>query len=66
MKITKALDWHVEGEIIDYNPPILEVGEEYVEKMKQDLVHEKELIKLRKEAKINQAKEKKSKMLGEI
>ena len=38
MKITKAYDWHIEGEIIDENPPELEVDPAYVEHMKQDIV----------------------------
>jgi hypothetical protein len=38
MNITKAHEWHIEGEIIDENPAILEVDPKYVDKMKQDII----------------------------
>jgi hypothetical protein len=52
MKITRALDWHVEGEIIDESPPDVEVDPAYVENMKKDIVEERERIKHRKEVKM--------------
>lgn len=30
MKITNAFDWHIEGEIIDENPAIIEIDPAYV------------------------------------
>jgi hypothetical protein len=38
MKITNAHDWHIEGEIIDENPPIIEIDPAYVENMKKDII----------------------------
>ena len=48
MKITKAFDWHVEGDIIDENPPVVEIDPSYVENMKRDIIEEKEKIRNRK------------------
>ena len=44
IKITKAFDWHVEGEIVEYNLEPLKVDENYAEMMIADL--EKEKVKL--------------------
>ena len=41
MKVTKAFDWHIEGQIIDENPLDLEVDTSYVEKMKNDVIEER-------------------------
>ena len=41
MKITKCLDWHIEGEIIERNCKPEAVPEDYVKKMKADLEEEK-------------------------
>jgi hypothetical protein len=38
MRISKALDWHIEGEIIDENPPHLKIDASYVENMKRDII----------------------------
>ena len=59
MRITKALHWHVEGEVIDAHPAPLKADPSYVEKMKEDIQVEKEGIRLRKEAKVLKMKEKK-------
>jgi len=48
MKITNAHDWHIEGEIIDENPAIIEIDPAYVENMKKDIIEERERIKQRK------------------
>ena len=37
VKITKTFDWHVEGEIIEKKLEVIQVPEDYVEKMKLDL-----------------------------
>lgn len=58
MKITRALDWHIEGQIIDENPPDIEIDPAFVENMKKDIIEERERIKHRKEAKMNKIKEK--------
>lgn len=65
IKVTKALDWHIEGDIIDENPGDLEVDPTYVEKMKQDIIEEREKIKSRKEAKMLKLKDKKEKLIQE-
>lgn len=59
MKITKCLDWHIEGEIIERNCKPEAVPEDYVKKMKADLEEEKELIKKNKEEKLKRIKAKK-------
>lgn len=41
MKITKCLDWHIEGEIIERNCQPEPVSDDYVIKMKKDLEEEK-------------------------
>lgn len=41
MKITRALDWHVEAEIVDECPPDLQVDPAYVQNMKRDILEEK-------------------------
>ena len=63
MKITKAHQWHIEGEIIDQNPPPLKIDPAYVARMKQDIIDEREKIKSRKEAKMLKIKEKKEKLI---
>lgn len=65
MKITKAFDWHVEGEIIDENPACLEIDPRYVDRMKEDILTERENIKNRKQAKMLKVKEKKEKLIQE-
>jgi hypothetical protein len=37
IKITKAFDWHVEGEIVNDNLEPLKVDPDYAAKMRQDL-----------------------------
>ena len=44
MKITKAFEWHIEGEIIDENPQALKIDPTYVARMKQDIIDEREKI----------------------
>ena len=41
MKLTKCLDWHIEGEIIERNCQPEPVSDDYVIKMKKDLEEEK-------------------------
>ena len=48
MKVTKAFDWHIQGQIIDRNAANIPISDDYVEKMKQDLVNEKEQINIKK------------------
>jgi hypothetical protein len=38
MRITHAFDWHIEGDIIDENAPIVEIDPAYVENMKRDII----------------------------
>lgn len=59
MKITKCLDWHIEGEIIQRNCQPEPVSDDYVIKMKKDLEEEKELIKKNKQEKLLRIKAKK-------
>ena len=63
MKITKAFEWHIEGEIIDENPQALKIDPTYVARMKQDIIDEREKIKNRKEAKMLKVKEKKERLI---
>jgi hypothetical protein len=58
MKISRALDWHVEGEIVDECPPDVEVDPAYVENMKKDIIEERERIKHRKDAKMLKIRQK--------
>ncbi len=37
VKITKCLDWHIEGEVVERNVKVEQVEAGYVEKMKKDL-----------------------------
>ena len=41
MKITKCLDWHIEGEIIEKNVKPEAVPADYVQRMTADLEEEK-------------------------
>lgn len=59
MRITKCLDWHIEGEIIERNCHPEPVAEDYVFKMKKDLEDEKQLIKKNKQEKLLRIKAKK-------
>jgi hypothetical protein len=38
MKITRAFEWHVEGEIVNENPEFLPIPAGYVEQMKRDVL----------------------------
>ncbi len=53
------MDWHIEGEIIDRNAPVVEVPETYLESMKGNLTREAEHLKDKKESKIRELKLKK-------
>lgn len=48
VKVTKAFDWHVEGDIIEKNVKVSEVPAGYVEDMKLNLVKEAEYLKVKK------------------
>lgn len=48
MKINKAFDWHIEGEIINRQPEKVPLSDDYVNNMKNDLSHEKEMLKIKK------------------
>lgn len=54
IKINKAFDWHVEGEIIDENLEPLKVDDVYAEMMMKDL--EGEIVKLEEKKKERIAK----------
>lgn len=56
LKVTKALDWHVEGEVVERDIKAMEVPEGYVEDMKTNLVKEADELKAKKEKKIRELK----------
>ncbi|MBS1889698.1 MAG: hypothetical protein JST59_00265 [Actinobacteria bacterium] len=60
VKVTKALDWHVEGDILDRNVAPLEIPANYLENMKANLSEEAAYLKEKKESKIRELKLKKS------
>lgn len=66
LKVTKAFDWHIEGEIVEVDVAPLEVDEHYVEKMRADLEGEKIGLEDRKRAKLAVLKEKKKEIMSKL
>lgn len=64
--MTKAFDWHIEGEILnpDYEP--LKVDDDYVDKMRKDLETEKVHLEEKKKVKLAALKEKKKEIMNKL
>lgn len=66
LKVTKAFDWHVEGQIVQTDLAPLKVDENYAAKMREDLESEKVKLEEKKKIKLAVLKEKKKEILNKF
>jgi hypothetical protein len=52
MRITKAYEWHVEGEILEREANIVEVAQDYALEMRNELEREKSALEEKKNMKL--------------